>query len=920
MPMSQDVKTGFTISTRVKIGLAFGLAALGIAAAFLLANRQQTSVPVAINCAKLQVPVQNISSSAVSNSTAATTLRQAGTAWKSVQNDRPALQRALANRYANLVKSVADHPDEVLDTVFDPITRKRLAAVVPDCVEQPISFAGKLSIEHFDDFKNKVAVAKYAVTAANGTTYYIYLAHAAQAKLSSGMQVQVKGLAFGTGRQNILVDAAQAVADQSELGLTVQQTATSSPVIGDQHPLVILANFSDCVSGSPTNPCFTSPTTGEVSSIMFDSPNGTNGVNSYYYENSYHQITISGTVTPWLKVASITQSQAQSACSSYGDLPYGFANEAVTAAQTNGINIGQFSEVLVVPALNNCGNWAGHTRNITWQPPVGSPVSFLGALILAPYANHVLVLGHELGHNFGLGETGFLNCGSNSLTPPTAGDSCGVYNYGDVSTIMSATTLGQFTASQKDFVGWLTPSTLAVAGFETRTYNLEPIETTTGGLKAIKIPRGNGQYLYVEYRQPIGYDSNIGQQNPTADMYQGALLHFANSDLRIDPAYLVDATPPPDNQSLPMQVSLRPSTTFTDVDGLTHAVISVGTSQNGALPVTVTLTQPKTFAELPTTVAMTAPVHDMTINGNSQMTVTATPSNNRTVTATDLYSISAYGWQRTMVSHLIGSATAASYKTFIDTFWPAGESFLYAVDTDSSGATLRSDILPISIRWNDTVAPTVSLTQPTAGAVLSNPVTFSVTARDNLNIGRFVLSIDGKPAGFDNGAFMSGSQTMTTAFNHVNISNFYNNRHTATVAVYDTAGNRTDSAAVSFTVQGGTSPDTEAPTMAVTPASGMIHHGIIMMKATASDASGIQKTAVFDGTGSDPIAFGQLVTDPAGNYYQFVFDARQLADGSHTLHFRAWDQYYNTTDIPTVVNIGSTDGAAGGPPRTLYEP
>lgn len=74
-------------------------------------------------------------------------------------------------------------------------------------------------------------------------------------------------------------------------------------------------------------------------------------------------------------------------------------------------------------------------------------------------------------------------------------------------------TRGHFNAFQKERLGWLTPEqvvTLTTGGAQTLT--LEPFETTTGGVKALKILKstdaatGRRTFYYVELRQGNGYD------------------------------------------------------------------------------------------------------------------------------------------------------------------------------------------------------------------------------------------------------------------------------------------------------------------------------------------------------------------------------------------------------------------------------
>ena len=116
------------------------------------------------------------------------------------------------------------------------------------------------------------------------------------------------------------------------------------------------------------------------------------------------------------------------------------------------------------------------------------------------------VAGHELGHNLGLYHSRNMDCGAAPI-----GTNCTVDEYGDTLDLMGATK-GHYNAFQKERLGWLTPSQiLNVSG--SGTYAIEPYESLTGGVKALKVLKsidpstGQRIYYYVEFRQPIGYDA-----------------------------------------------------------------------------------------------------------------------------------------------------------------------------------------------------------------------------------------------------------------------------------------------------------------------------------------------------------------------------------------------------------------------------
>ncbi len=113
------------------------------------------------------------------------------------------------------------------------------------------------------------------------------------------------------------------------------------------------------------------------------------------------------------------------------------------------------------------------------------------------------VIGHELGHNFGLLHAGSLRCAGVTWG---AAPSTSVAEYGDpFSTMGNSSNTGHFNAMQKDRLGWTTAAQRKNHTSGTATYTLNPIET--GGLTTygVRIPTSNASRTYwIEYRQPVG--------------------------------------------------------------------------------------------------------------------------------------------------------------------------------------------------------------------------------------------------------------------------------------------------------------------------------------------------------------------------------------------------------------------------------
>ena len=116
-------------------------------------------------------------------------------------------------------------------------------------------------------------------------------------------------------------------------------------------------------------------------------------------------------------------------------------------------------------------------------------------------------------------------------------------------------------AVQKDLLGWLDygvspPVTDVVAS---GSYTIDALETPGTNSKALRIETAFGDWLYVEYRRPVGFDSYI---STNVNVMNGVLVHYF--DGTPNGVYLLDMTPATTSWSDP---ALTIGTTFQDAAG-----------------------------------------------------------------------------------------------------------------------------------------------------------------------------------------------------------------------------------------------------------------------------------------------------------------------------------------------------------------
>src|SRR5204862_298811 len=172
--------------------------------------------------------------------------------------------------------------------------------------------------------------------------------------------------------------------------------------------------------------------------------------------------------------------------------------------------------------------------------------------------------------------------------------------------------------------------------------------------------------------------------------------------------------------------------------------------------------------------------------------------------------------------------TTAPYSISWDTTTASNASHtLTAIARDAAGNTTTAAAVTVTV-FNDTTAPTVSVTAPAGGATVSGTTTISATASDNVGVVGVQFRLDGANLGAeDTTAPYSIAWDTTTASNA---------SHTLTAIARDAAGNTTTAAAVTVTVFN----DATAPTVrvAVTRVRATVS-GTTAISATASDNVGV---------------------------------------------------------------------------------
>ena len=242
-----------------------------------------------------------------------------------------------------------------------------------------------------------------------------------------------------------------------------------------------------------------------------------------------------------------------------------------------------------------------------------------------------------------------------------------------------------------------------------------------------------------------------------------------------------------------------------------------------------------------TSSALTVTVNNAVLDTTAPSVSLSNPAGGSTVSGTVTVSASASdGVGVANVQFLLDGAaigspdTSAPYSTTWNTTAVAnGSHTLRAVAVDAAGNSATSTGVTVTVNNTspDTTAPSVSISSPGGGSAVSGSVTVSATASDNVGVTSVQFLLDGAALGApDTTSPFSVSWTTSSVANGV---------HALTAVARDAAGNSKTSAAISVTVNNGSS-DTTPPAVTVTaPTGGATVTGTITVAATATDNVGV---------------------------------------------------------------------------------
>jgi hypothetical protein len=418
------------------------------------------------------------------------------------------LQNLVEARKQAMLRALQNDPKSVSSVVMSNKALLSMPAEVRQRLEQETTIEGDLMVGHGDDLENSISSYEYAILDETGHTTKLYISDDdVSGELSDFTlkKVKVKGHLIDN---NLLAGTEP---DSVQITGSVQGLSTA-PVV--KKVAVIMFNWQNDTSQPITE--------ASARSGMFTAADSSA---AYHKENSYGHYLIQGRDRVDGDVIGYYTIPYDNGVCPKGDTNYvwSWGDAAIAAAKAEGKTFTGYDFAVFVFPKNGACNWAGYALIKNVELPYRNFINGSGYY-------KTWVMGHELGHIMGAGHANNYRCTLNGVAVPVAPKAnCTSTEYKDPFDIMGNSGLNSHMNG---------PHKVNLAVFGTSnvqkvttsgTYSIYPLEPNSSNVQTIKIPRAvvsgvENDYIYLEYRRPIGFDSNLSN-HPTA--INGVLAHLA---------------------------------------------------------------------------------------------------------------------------------------------------------------------------------------------------------------------------------------------------------------------------------------------------------------------------------------------------------------------------------------------------------
>ena len=332
-----------------------------------------------------------------------------------------------------------------------------------------------------DDFARGVASTEWALQRSKASFVALEGVRAADVRGLVGKKVRVTGKALG--RHAIALDGGSIAAAEGSDATQPTVEGTTSAATASKRVAVVMVNFAD----DPQQPFTAAQVEATLDASSAD-------VEGHFGDSSDGAMSVTGDVFGWHTV-----SRTSAASCDYS----AWGNAASSAVKAAGADLSGYDHVMYLWPQQSACSWAG-----LGQLP--------GTTTWINGSNTTRVIAHEVAHNLGehhASAAGSCTEGGASVVIPSAISSCTVSEYGDPFTIMGSSSYYLHTGAARAHWGWLAPATAEAAA--PGTWTLSPLDSGLG-TRMVRIPRGDGTFLSLEYRQPNGFFDTFSTTAPVA--------------------------------------------------------------------------------------------------------------------------------------------------------------------------------------------------------------------------------------------------------------------------------------------------------------------------------------------------------------------------------------------------------------------
>jgi len=216
-------------------------------------------------------------------------------------------------------------------------------------------------------------------------------------------------------------------------------------------------------------------------------------------------------------------------------------------------------------------------------------------------------------------------------------------------------------------------------------------------------------------------------------------------------------------------------------------------------------------------------------------------------------------------------------------------------DSDFSFSAPSSSMFTLTglVDGADVTPPTVLMTAPANGAAISNSVTLTASASDNVEVVGVHFQL--------NGVYLNGEIVLSPYTLSWDTKTVVNGSYTLSAVARDISGNSATSDPISVVVE---NQDTTPPTVSITsPQPNFVVSGTIPVTVAATDTNGVAGVQFL----IDGVLVGSEITSAP---YSMSLNTLSLNDGTHTVAARARDLTGNSATSPaisfSVLNIPGT--------------